>query len=148
MSEQAPIWYGSVSADGERLEMESRRGFKAWLRTLAGQSVQFVLQRRKKKRSSSQNAFWWGVVVPMFAKQCGYLPSEHDAVHDELIRVLLGLKPDSHPALKIRRSSTTLTTQEFNELIEHAQVFAAEKLGMVIPDPDPDWARRERKRAA
>jgi hypothetical protein len=147
---KVPEWPVEVRENGEGFTVATgyRSGFKAWLKTMAGEKVFMVLRKATRKRSVSQNAFWWAVVVPMFAERCGYMPYEHDAVHDELMRVLVGLKEDSHPELKIRRSSTDLSTQEFNRLIEQAQIFAADKLGMVIPDPDVDWARRKARKVA
>jgi hypothetical protein len=79
------------------------------------------------------------------SERCGYLPSEYECVHDELIRLFIGLRPGSHPALQIRASSTTLSTLQFNRLIEDVQVFAATKLNLVIPDPDSEWAFRRKK---
>jgi hypothetical protein len=136
MSMKAPKWTGVIDAEG-KLHMDSARVFRAWMKTLANQPVEFVLRKVTKIRSRNQNAYWWGVVVPMFAEACGYAPYEHEAVHDELMRVLVGLKADAHPALKIRQSSADLTTEEFNVLIEQAQIFGATKLGIVIPDPEP-----------
>src|SRR5262245_5435283 len=117
------------------MHIESIKGFRAWIKTLSGQRITVVVKKWARKRSTNQNRFWWGVVVPMFAERCGYQPWEHEAVHDELMRVLLGMREGGHAALPIRESSAKLTTAEFNVLIERAQVFAAEKLGLVIPDP-------------
>ena len=139
--EPAPIFFGVVDADG-RLHLEAIAAYRGWLKALTGQRVVLTVKKWVRQRSGNQNRYWHGVVVPMFAAACGYAPWEHDAVHDELMRVLWGLKPDSNPMLKIRESSTKLTTAEFNKLIELAQVFGAEKLGIVIPDPDPAYKTR------
>ena len=144
---KAPVWSGVVTTAG-KLELDSRNGFTGYVRTLAGKEIDLVITKRKYTRTNNQNRFWWGVVVPMFAEACGYAVREHEAVHDELVRVLVGLKPDSNPALQIRQSTTDLTTEQFNELIEQAQIFGAEKLGIVIPDPDKNWRQQKQRRAA
>jgi hypothetical protein len=142
---KSPTWTGVVTPEG-KLTLDSRVGFKAYVKTFAGHEVDLVITKHRRKRSTNQNSFWWGVVVPMFAEACGYASHEHEAVHDELVRVLAGLKPDANPTLQIRKSTTDMSTVEFNELIEQAQIFGAEKLGLVIPDPDT--AYREKRRAA
>ena len=145
---KTPVWSGVVTPDG-KLELDSPNGCKAYIRAaLAGKEVDVTIAKRRYTRSNSQNRYWWGVVVPMFAEACGYAPREHEAVHDELIRVLVGLKPDSNPVLQIRQSTTDMSTAEFNELIEQAQIFGAEKLGLVIPDPDKNYVSAPKRRAA
>jgi len=145
---KAPVWSGVVTPDG-KLELDSRNGFLGYVRTMAGKEIDLVITKRKYVRTNNQNRFWFGVVVPMFAEACGYAHHEHEAVHDELVRVLVGLKPDSNPTLQIRQSTTDLSTEQFNELIEQAQIFGAEKLGIVIPDPDKEWrTKREKARRA
>jgi hypothetical protein len=146
---KAPKWPAAVDKDG-KLHLDSPNGFKAWVKTLANTPVEVIVRKVQRQRSRNQNAFWWSVVVPMFAEECGYQPHEHEAVHDELMRVLVGMKPDAHPELKIRQSSTEMSTEDFNILIEQAQIFGATKLGIVIPDPDVNWrqTKRGRKTAA
>lgn len=147
---KAPVWYGVMDPDG-KLHLDAPKGFAAYKQTLKNSRVEVTIRKAVHKRSKSQNAFWWSVVVPMFADACGYTADEHDAVHDELMRVLMELKEDGHPALKIRQSSGALSTEEFNVLIEQAQIFGATKLGIVIPDPDKEWKQKratKRQRAA
>lgn len=145
---KAPTWTGNVDDDGV-VHLDSPSGFKAWTKaTLKGCRFSMTLTKQRTQRSRNQNAFWWAVVVPMFADACGYAHHEHEAVHDELVRVLVGLKPDANPALKIRQSTTEMDTLDFNTLIEQAQIFGAEKLGIVIPDPDKEWRQARRKQAA
>ncbi len=144
MSAKTPKWGAVIDAEA-KLHLDAPGGFKAWMKTLVNQPVEVIVRKVTRKRSRNQNAFWWAVVVPMFADACGYAPYEHEAVHDELMRVLVGLKPDANPVLKIRQSSVDLSTEEFNVLIEQAQIFGATKLGIVIPDPDPAFRTEHRK---
>jgi hypothetical protein len=144
-----PVWPGHVDGEGV-VHLDSPRLFKAYTAGFKNHEIEIVLRKRKRQRSRSQNGYWWSVVIPMVAEACGYQRHEHEAVHDELIRVLVGLKPDSNPALQIRVSTTEMDTQDFNTLIESVQIFAAEKMGIVIPDPDPEWKvkRAKAQRAA
>jgi len=142
-----PEWVGTVDVHGV-LHLEAAKGFQAWLKvTFANQPVRLVIRKLRPKASRKQHGFWRGCVVPMVAEYMGYLPHEYDAVHDALMRELCGLKEDADPRLQIRKSSADYDTAEFNEwLIEQVQIWAATKLGLVIPDPDPLW--KSRKKAA
>ncbi len=147
MSARVPVWSAVCDVDGE-LHVESPRGFKAWRKSaLANKQVEIEVRPRRRPASRKQHAYWRSYVVPTIAKHLGYLPSEHDAVHDELMRVLCGLKDDADPRLKVRKSSADFDTADFNEwLIEQVQVFAATKLGLVLDDPDPQWKQKRAKR--
>lgn len=141
-------WPAQIRDDGRGFTIAKgyREAFLRYLGSHKGERIAIVLKAAFRRRSQNQNAYWRGVVVPLFAEKCGYLPHEHNAVHDELMRVLVGLRPDSHPELQIRVSSRDLDTTQFNQLIEAAQIFAAEKLGLVIPDPSLDWKSEREKR--
>ena len=139
-----PEWHGRVSEDGARIALQHKAAYQRWLRTKANQLVTVTVAPYMKRRSLSQNSFWFGVVVPAFGERCGYLPHEYDCVHDELVRTLIGLRPDCHPDLKIRVSTRSLSTAQFSRLIEDAQIFAADKLGLIVPDPDPEYAFRRK----
>lgn len=142
MAVPSPRWFGRVSEDGTRVELFQRRLYQRWLKSKAGKLVTVIVEIAVKRRSTQANAYWHAVVVERFREHCGYLTSEHDAVHDELVRLLLGPRPGSNPSFPIRRSTTTLSTKEFSDLIEAAQILAAEKFGLVIEDPDPNWFLR------
>lgn len=156
-----PPLTGVVDAAGS-VHLDARRGPsrtvtcanpKCPLHTLArsyglrNTAIEVELRRARRKASRKQHGFWRAVVVPMVATHMGHSKREHDAVHDALMRELVGLKPDCDPRLQIRASSADMSTGEFNEwLIEQVQVWAADHLDLFIPDPDPAW-RENRARA-
>jgi hypothetical protein len=147
MPGHTPTWIAICDVDGQ-IHVDSPRGFKAWCKaTLANKQVVIEVKPRFRKASRKQHGYWRAYVVPTIAKHLGYLPSEHDAVHDELMRVLCGLKEDADPRLQIRKSSADFSTADFNEwLIEQVQVWAATKLGIVLDDPNPDWRAKPAQR--
>jgi hypothetical protein len=84
----------------------------------------------KPSRSDRQNRYYWGVVVRLLADHCGYTDDEmHDALKWMFLRVSSGNKPDTV------RSTKRLTTQEFEVYIETIKRWAAQDMGVYIPDP-------------
>lgn len=109
-------------------------------------------------RSIAQNNYLWGVPNKMISDMTGY---ELEEVHEYLLGAYFGWrekrvpkKPSNPKGLESvpRRTTTTneqgkrnvLTTIQFCEYVEFVQRFAAQKLGLVIPDPDPAYATRQK----
>lgn len=122
--------------------------FKAYLSKLAGQPVTITVSKAKSKRSRNANAYWWGVVIPCIADSLGYLPYEHEAVHDAVVRQIIGLRPGADPRLQIRQSTHDMDKEDFGVLIEATVIWAATELGIVIPDPDKLWHMKPAERRA
>lgn len=104
----------------------------------------------KDERTVSQNAYLFGVCYPLMSEYSGYEKSE---LHEYLLGEFYGWvdkrvpKKPSNPTGKesIPRRTTTknekgkravLSKTEFAEFVGFVQRFAAEKLMLVIPDPD------------
>ena len=115
----------------------------------------------KYDRSLSQNAYLWAVPNKMISEATGY---EVDEVHEYLLGAYFGWrekrvpkKPSNPQGVEsVPRRTTTknesgkrnvLSTKDFAEYVGFVQRFAAQKLHIVIPDPDPELLRQE-KRAA
>lgn len=123
-----PIFLGFVK--NGKLEFKYLESFKKYLLNLEGKSVDIVVRLVRKTRSNPQNRFLWGCVYHLISESTGYTREEvHDAMR------LLFLKDETRviPTLK---STTSLTTVEMNTYWEQIQQFAAEKLSLVIPDPN------------
>jgi hypothetical protein len=146
---RVPVWRGVVDADG-KLHLDAARGLNAWIAaTLRNREVEVIVQRKRKKASRRQHGWYRGCALPMIAKEMGHPEREYPAVHDALMRELLGLKEGCDPRLQIRASTADMDTTEFTEhMIEQLQIWAAEKLNLVLPDPDPEWRKQQRTEAA
>lgn len=124
-----------------KLQCES---FTTALAALKAKGVPVVLQCEefKPKRSNPQNRFYFGVVVDLVRrglKDLGWEPKacSAEAVHEMLKREFLTV--DEHVKdgvfLKRTRSTTELDTAQFGEYLELCKQWAAENLGVAIPDP-------------
>lgn len=110
----------------------------------------------KHERSASQNAYLWAVPNKMISDATGY---EVEEVHEYLCGQHFGWKdkrvpktprnPSGVESVPIRTTTTdergkrnVLTTTQFSDYVDFVQRFAAKKLGLVIPDPDPAYLQR------
>lgn len=109
----------------------------------------------KYERSLAQNAYLWAVPNKMISQATGY---EAEEVHEYLCGQHWGWKDKRVPKTPRNRSGiesvpmrtttrneggkrSVLTTTEFADYVAFVQRFAAQKLGLAIPDPDPHFLR-------
>ena len=126
---------GKLQCQSFREELE---GLKA-----KGVSVVLTCEEWKEKRSSNANRYYWAVVIDLISRglrDLGWEPKmcNGDTVHEMLKREFLTV--DEHVKdgtfLKRTRSTTELDKADFSEYVEHCKRFAAENLGVRIPDPN------------
>lgn len=115
----------------------------------------------KNERTASQNAYLFAVCYPMISEATGY---EKDEVHEYFLGRHFGWKDKKVPktprnsegveSVPVRTTTTdehgkrsVLSIPQFIEYVDFIQRFAAQKLGIVIPDPDPHF-REHQERAA
>jgi hypothetical protein len=126
-----PIFTGHVDTAGT-LVLDAPYDYARHKGTLRGKPVEVVLRAKRRQRSLKQNNAYWGLIVPAIAEHCGYTKDEaHEALGFRFLRVG---EPDA--VLPARRSTADLTVQEFQDYCEAVKVFAAETLGIFIPDPE------------
>lgn len=107
------------------------------------------------ERTIQQNRYLNGVAYKLIGEHTGY---ERDEIHEYFLGLFFGWtekkvprkpsNPKGVESVPIRTTTTNeegrrslLSTEEFWEYVEFLQRFAAEKLQMVIPDPDPALRR-------
>ena len=108
------------------------KAFKTYCALSPDGDYALKLQKRKKPRSNSQNAYYWGVVVQTLSEETGHFPDEiHEAMKLKFLRKHCDkLKLDSV------RSTTDLSTVEFEEFMAQIRMFAAADLNITIPLPN------------
>jgi hypothetical protein len=129
-----PLLKGRVSDDGTRILWHGLDGkrFDTVKKHLAGEEVEITIGRLRKKRSGKQNRYYRGIVVEMIAEAAGY--STNEEAHDALRIHFLRKHHDERPATI--RSTTELTTSEFEEYLSKCRQLAAEMWGIYIPLPN------------
>lgn len=130
-----------VSENGN-YRMVNRKLFGQCLRSFNGKAVTVTLERKKKKRSSPQNRFLHGPVLDIL--QAGLIDAGYnEARSKEWVKDLVKykfLKTESvsqitGEVIEVVRGTSELTTSEFMDFMEDVTQWAAEFLGIEIPDP-------------
>lgn len=98
-----------------------------------------TFRRARATRSRSQNAWYWGCVVGFVAEHTGYTAEEiHEIYKAKFLPKTLAFADGNGEVLGefvIGGSTTRLNTVEFSEFCERIREWAADSLGVVIPDP-------------
>jgi len=104
--------------------------FNDYLTLLEGKEVDVIVKKHRKIRSNNQNAFYWGVCIKILSEELGYT---EDEMHNALKMLFL---QDNLRKIPTLRSTTTLSTVEFEEYIEKIRQWAAQELSCIIPLPN------------
>lgn len=124
---------GTVNDQGQ-LVMADPSSWRAAVARHRGRPVWVSVVRQQNIRSLPQNKYYWGVVVDEIA---GYIGEGRDETH-ELLKAQF-LKPRAVELLDGKRitmppTTRTLSADEFSQYIEAVKVWAAQFLGLAIPD--------------
>ena len=122
-----PKFFGEVIFGNLRLYQPER--YEEYILSLDG-DVELTLEKVKKQRSNNQNRYYWGVVVELLSKELGYTTEEtHEALKYKFLMVEKGVLPTV-------KSTTDLTTQEFEEFMSRVREWSSVFLNCYIPDPN------------
>ena len=127
-----------------RLRIYHRRLFDEQIRGLKdGWDVDIEISRFRATRSQKQNAYYHGVVLQWLMDYTGI---GADVLHDLMkvkflsrTEVVLNRDGEIVDRLIIGTSTRPLQTHEFAAYVDAIRQWAAEKLELYIPDPDPLW---------
>lgn len=86
--------------------------------------------KAKRIRSLNQNKYYWGVVLKIISMHTGYTADE---THQELAKMFLCYDNNGK---KFVRSTTKLTTWEFEQYLEKCRVWSKENMDCVVPLPN------------
>lgn len=138
-------YVGPVDADGKiNLPKHARMEIS---QVFSGATVEVTIRKARRSRSSEQNRYYWGVVVDMIVRAMHDLgnteikPGQRDSaeiVHEFLKNKFLPpvIATDAHgQEIKLPPSTRKVTTTEMMDYIAEIQMWAAEYLGIVIPNP-------------
>jgi len=115
---RAPVFYGKVIRG--KIKLDNNVRFMEYLATFEDKRIELVLRDRNVGRSENLNKYYWGVAVKTIADYLGYEPEEMHKALKEYLNV---------------ESTAKMNTKEFKEYLERVRRFAAQKFGVVIPDP-------------
>lgn len=146
MSTPVPVFSGVVTLEGV-VRLDARALFHRYIKTLANQPITLVVKRLTRRKSTQQLGYLFGVVYPVIAEELGYREYEVDEVHDAIVRVLRGQKPEPNP-LGLRWSLREQDHEETSAYIEDVRHWALTTHGIVTPDAAKVEVPALRKEAA
>lgn len=101
------------------------------------------LRRLRATRSRAQAAYYFGVVLEQLSDRTGYTVDElHDWAKQTFLPKALAFADRNGEVVDERvigGTTTTLNKLEFSDYVEAIRRFAAERLDVVIGDPDPEY---------
>lgn len=105
-----------------------------------GTEIEVAVTRLRATRSVKQNRWYWGVAIHLLSDHTGYGPDEmHDILKAKFLPKHLAVMNGNGrivDSFVIGGSTRELNTVEFKEYTERIQEWAANDLGVVIPDPE------------
>jgi hypothetical protein len=124
--------YGNVCLDDPGTYLAS-------VKTYAGKRIVVHITTEKQSRSLNQNRWYWGCVLALISEHTGYEPDElHELFKQRYLPKRLALADDNGVVTAegvVGGSTARMGTVDFSEYCERVRQFAAEELGVVIPDP-------------
>ena len=108
---------------------------KAFLCRINTNCVSMRISKARKVRSPRQNSFYWGVVLSCIAENTGHTTEEiHQYCKDSfLTRKFVTINGIER---SVPKSTTDLTTSEFEAYILHVREWAGRELNIGIPLPN------------
>ena len=140
-----------ITASGEirngRLHLHNRRAFDEMVATLRdGWEVEIDIHRLRATRSRKQDKYYFGLVLKNLSEHTGI---SRDTLHEMMkvkflsrSEVVLDANGDVIEQIVLGRSIRPLKTDVFARYVDEIRQWAAEKLGLNIPDPDPSWREK------
>lgn len=129
-----PIFEGNVDKNGELVIKDREMLRKYLVINLREKDVDVSVKPHKKQRSLKENSYYWGVIVRLVADEMGVLDDE---AHDYLKALFLkkGVEINGK-RYEVVRSTTSLSTTEFEYFVSKARIWASTELGLNIPEPN------------
>ena len=130
-------------ADDTRSVDQYTRVFNTMVEEIQGANSELFIDVRKCTRSLAQNSYLWGLVYPTVKR---FMADNHnkdyseEAIHEACKEMFLPSRVEQLATREVRvyRSTTKLTRQEFSDYLEHIFRWAG-GFGCSIPQPDFQW---------
>jgi len=127
-----PVFFASIQKG--KLLFNNQEGFDKHLLRLNDKSVEVVVRIPRKDRSTPENDYYWGCPVSLISEHTGYTPEEtHEFLKLKFLSKIIVMAGKDE---RIPRSSTELSTLEWEKWMTEIREWAAQELNLVIPEPN------------
>jgi ribosomal protein S17E len=123
----------------------SKEYFKKAFESYEGKIIELSLKVWHKKRTTPQNSYYWGVVIELIKNFINDLGNDFDSdtIHELLrslflktTKELINKESGEVTTIEYIKSTTKLSTIEFENYIENCKRYAAQQFDIYIPDAD------------
>lgn len=123
-------FFGTVESG--KLKLANRQELDMYISLCSGE-IMITISKRKKPRSLPQNNYYWGVIIPILGNHFGYNSNEmHDALK------WLFLRQESVGKPMTIKSTTDLSTIDFEDYASNIRKWASEEFQVFLPLPNED----------
>lgn len=147
-----PVFYAKF--DQSKITFYDPKGLNKYLKSLNDGEIQMLIEKRKRTRSNRQNRYYWGCVIPLLCEAFGWIDNEGpEEMHEYLkykflakkryIKIFPGAQneltevfSDAEEEVATTRSTTSLTTVEFEDYMLQIRQWASLEHGVYIPEPN------------
>lgn len=126
-----------VNANGE-LEGLARNKLRKELKgSFANKSIEILIHKKKKHRSINQNRYYW-LVLNMVSEDTGFRPQEAHEIFKRKFLTIEKVYEETGQVYEYTKSTTELSTIEFEEYVEQVRQFVAQEFMIYIPLPNEE----------
>jgi len=127
-----PIHHGIITNGKTILDNPDR--FLMYLSLLEGKRIDLTIKEHKSQRSLNQNSYYWGVVLKTLSEKTGYTADEMHEICRYMF--LKSFKTIGDKEREYVKSTTELSTAEFEEYLEKTRRWATVELSCYIALPN------------
>ena len=120
--------------DEPRIYPYNADSFDMAMTKFKGQDIAVTIEKWKPTTSNPQFRYYYGVVLELIAKETGMDKESLDSILKSKFLYEYTMLGDNLEKCTI--SKTRVTTTQFNEFLNQVVCWAAEFLGLVIPEPN------------
>jgi hypothetical protein len=124
-------FYGRV--ENKKLVINNK-ALNEFIRSLDGKYVTLTVKQTVSKRSTRQNRLWW-LYMQMMATEIGYTTEEMHEIAKMKLCKRTKVDERTGEQFEYLKSTTKYNKTEFAELVNQLQIWAADGLGVVLPNP-------------
>lgn len=125
-----PVADGALVPSASQKEAMSR-----FLQNRNGRAVAVKFSVPTLNRSLSQNKYYWGVLLTLLAEHTGHTTEDLHLVMKDMFLPRKFLKLGTKEVC-LNKTTTDLTTTEFQTYLEQIRAWAVQELGLQVPDPN------------
>ena len=98
------------------------------------------ISKQYKIRSLQENKYYFWIILKMLSDELWYEVDEvHELMKERFLTKIEKLKSEKRVKLKRTKSTSELTTKDFEDYLENIRVFASKYLNIIIPLPNQNY---------